>query len=239
MSSPPTTLHAPPPPVTVVPPEPEPSLENGDKLDQKTFHRRYEAMPDDVRAELIGGIVFMPSPLKRPHGKMHPHVSRWLTEYEDATPGIELFDNATNILGPESEPQPDLCLLLPPDKGGQTREEDEYIVGAPELVIEIATKKEAIDLHGKKTDYEKEGVKEYLVVVLRQKEIHWFIRRGGAFAELPPGPDGIHRSEVFPGLWLDGQALLRLDRPRLLEVLRQGLASPEHAAFVQRLSGQP
>jgi hypothetical protein len=57
--------------------------------------------------------------------------------------------------------------------------------------------------------------------------------------ELPPGPDGIYRSEVFPGLWLDPAALLRHDGPRVLEVLRQGLATPEHGAFVARLTGPP
>ena len=107
-----------------------PVLENGDRLDQKTFHQRYEAMPEETRAELIGGIVYMSSPLKRRHGRMHVRAAHWLAEYEDATPGVETFDNATNILGEESEPQPDLCLLIAPDHGGQTREEDDYIVGA-------------------------------------------------------------------------------------------------------------
>src|SRR5947207_11248953 len=81
-----------------------PPLEPGDHLDQKTFHERYEAMPPGTQAELIGGIVFMPSPLKRPHGRAHIKLSPWLSIYEDATPGTEGFDNATTILDADAEP---------------------------------------------------------------------------------------------------------------------------------------
>ncbi|HTU22211.1 MAG TPA: Uma2 family endonuclease [Gemmataceae bacterium] len=213
-------------------------MENGDHLDQKTFHARYEAMPEGTRAELIGGIVYMSSPLKRPHGRMHKRASHWLTEYEDATPGTEGFDNATNILGEENEPQPDLCLLIAPDKGGQTREENEYIFGGAELILEIASSTESIDLHRKRRDYEEAGVREYVVVVIRQARVFWFVSRNGRFEDLPLGTDGIFRSEVFPGLWLDPAALLRRDAARLREVLQQGLASPEHTAFVARLAAR-
>lgn len=213
-----------------------PPLENGDHLDQKTFHARYEAMPEGTRAELIGGIVFMSSPLKRPHGKMHMRASHWLQEYEDATPGTQAFDNATNILSDENESQPDLCLLISSGEQGQTHEEDEFIIGAAELIVEVASSTEAIDLHDKRRDYQEAGVREYVVIAIRQARVFWFVLRNGQFEELPPGPDGIVRSEVFPGLWLDPAALLRRDAARIREVLRQGLATPEHAAFVARLA---
>ena len=70
------------------------------------------------------------------------------------------------------------------------------------------------------------------------KPVYLFIRRRGKFKELQPAAGGIFRSEVFPGLWLDPAALLREDRRRLLTVLRQGLASPEHAAFVAKLAAK-
>jgi Uma2 family endonuclease len=215
-----------------------PPLEPGDHLDQPTFHERYRAMPEDTRAELIGGIVHMPSPLKRPHGQIGGDLLHWLKEYEYATPGTLALDNATTILGPESEPQPDACLLIKPANGGQTREEEEYIVGSPELIMEVASSTEAIDLHRKRNDYQRAGVKEYGIVVLRQEYVLWLVAREGKFVELAPGADGILRSEVFPGLWLDPAALLRPDGLRVTAVLRQGLASAEHAAFVARLAGQ-
>jgi Uma2 family endonuclease len=170
---------------------------------------------------------------------MHVLVSRWLDAYEDETPGVEAYDNTTAIMGPESEPQPDSFLIVVPEKGGQTRvSPDEYLEGAPEFIAEIASSTESIDLHDKRTDYEQAGVREYVVVALRQQRVYWFVNRNGTFVDLAPGSDGILRSEVFPGLWLDPAALLRHDKARVLEVLRQGLATPEHAAFAARLAGR-
>ncbi len=216
-----------------------PPLANGDHLDQKTFHERYEAMPSGVRAELIGGIVFMSSPQKKPHGRHHLRFSRWLDEYEEATPGTEGFVNSTDILGPDAEPQPDACLIVLPDYGGQTwGDDDGFINGAPEWLGEISDTTESIDLNRKKRDYEEAGVREYMVAAIRSGEVFWFSRRRGKFKPLAPGTDGIFRSEIFPGLWLDPEAFLQRDRKRLLAVLRQGLASPEHAAFVAKLAAK-
>lgn len=217
-------------------PTPLPPLENGDRLNQKTFHARYEAMPEGCRAELIGGIVYLRSRIRMTHGRVHALVTRWLGEYEEAEAGIEALTSVTNILGPESEPEPDACLRILPESGGQTWEDkDLYLNGAPELLAEVAWAMESIDLHNKKLDYEKAGVREYVVVALRMNRVFWFVRRRGKFKELPAGSDGILRSQVFPGLWLDPSALIRGDRKRLLAVLRAGLASPEHASFVAKL----
>jgi len=200
-------------------------------------------MPAGVRAELIGGIVYMPSPVKRRHGRYGTPFIRWFDEYEEATPGTEVLVGATNILGPESEPEPDACLIILPEYGGQTwADKNGYLNGAPEFVGEISYATESIDLHGKKLDYEKAGVREYLVVALvvavRQNQAFWFIRKKGRFRDMAPGSDGIFRSEAFPGLWLDGAAFLRRDRKRLLAVLRQGLAAPEHEAFARKLAAR-
>ena len=214
-----------------------PLLEPGDHLDQPTFHARYTAMPEDLKAELIGGVVYMPAALRRSHGRSSGLLILWLGSYEDATPGVEIYDNTTTILGDDSEPQPDVSLIIRPDRGGQMRfTEDDYLEGAPELIGEVASSTESYDLHSKKRDYERAGVREYLVVALRQRRVIWFVNRGGQFQEKSPDADGVIRSEVFPGLWLDPQALVQLDRKRLLEVLRDGLATPEHAAFVGQLA---
>lgn len=216
-----------------------PSLENGDRLDQKTFHARYEAMPEHVRAQLIRGVVFMASPQKIPHGWNQSLLHRWLDEYAEATPGTLTLLNTTNILGDEDEVEPDACLLIHPDCGGQTWfDEDLYLNGPPELVGEIAWSSESIDLHLKKTAYEKGGVREYVVVALRQKKVYWFVRKRGKLKEISPGADGLLRSETFPGLWLDPAAFLNEDRKRVLEVVRSGLEDPQHAAFVAELAAE-
>jgi hypothetical protein len=160
-----------------------------------------------------------------------------LGEYESETPGTEALENTTNILGPESEPQPDACLLILPECGGQTREDKNgYLTGPPELVAQISVSTESLDLGARKRDMEKAGVREYLVIALRKDKVFWFVRRRGKLRDLPAASDGILRSQIFPGLWLDPAALLSRDVKRLLAVLRLGLASPEHAAFVARLA---
>jgi Uma2 family endonuclease len=216
-----------------------PPLENGDQLDQKTFHARYEAMPEDCRAELIGGIVYMASPQKVPHSEAQCLTVRWLDEYAEATPGTKALANNTQILGPDSEPEPDGCLFIAPEYGGRVYvDEDDYLNGSPELVAEVSSSTESIDLHRKKLDYEKAGVLEYVVLALRTQQVFWFVRQRGKFKEVPLPSNGIFRSRVFPGLWLDAEAMLRNNRQQVLAALRQGLASHEHAAFLAKLAKQ-
>ena len=160
----------------------------------------------------------------------------WLGQYWIATPGTLTADNTTTILGELSEPQPDGVLIIEPTAGGQTGlSEDGYTTGPPELIVEVASSSASIDLHAKRRDYEQAGVLEYVVVVLRQQVIQWFIWQNGTYQEVSPDTDGIFRSRIFPGLWLHANALLQLDGVTVMEVLRQGLATPEHAAFIQQL----
>jgi Uma2 family endonuclease len=220
------------PPVSTLPP-----LVAGQHLDQPTFHERYEAMPPKSRAELVGGVVYMPSPMRWDHANTTRLVSGWLAYYQLKTPGVDGGDGGTVKLDRRGEPQPDCDLRIPADLGGQSDVDTEgYLVGAPELVVEISRSSRAYDLGPKKADYERAGVGEYVVVELDPNRVHWFIRRNGQFEELPPGPEGIYRSQVFPGLWLDPQALYRGDLVRLIGVLEPGLATPEHAEFLDRLA---
>jgi Uma2 family endonuclease len=216
---------------------PVPMLRPGDRLTQAEFHRRYETYPDDVKFELVGGIVYMTSPLRRRHGKFSFQLSTVLGSYEEATPGVEGLDNATAILGEQSEPQPDLALRILPEWGGQSRTTpDDYVTGAPEWLSEIAYSTKDIDLKEKKADYRKAGVVEYLVVCVKQKELYWFNFKTGR--QLTADAEGIIRSRVFPGLWIHGPGLLAHNLTRLLEVIRQGVEGPEHAAFVRRLQAR-
>jgi Uma2 family endonuclease len=102
-------------------------------------------------------------------------------------------------------------------------------------VVEIAKASRFIDLGPKLADYGRAGVAEYLVRALDPDEVSWFRQRDGALQRIAPADDGLYRSEVFPGFWLDPEALLAGDLKRLREVVDQGLATPEHAAFVARL----
>jgi Uma2 family endonuclease len=216
-------------------PEPDvPELHSGDRMTRADFHRIYEQMPEDFRAELVEGTVYVASPLRRRHGTRHPAMSTLLFAYQGNTPGVETGDNTTVLLGDEGEPQPDLYLRVRPENGGQsTTTDDDYVDGAPELVIELAHSTRAIDLHGKKRDYARYGVREYVVWTLADHRFHWFDLPAGQ--QLQPDADGVLQLRTFPGLWIDAPAVIAEDYNRMMATLQQGLATPEHAAFVEQL----
>jgi Uma2 family endonuclease len=215
-----------------------PPLEPGDRFTRMEFERRYSAMPQCPKAELIEGAVYMPSPARfRRHAQPQAHLVWWLVHYEMGTPGVATGDNSTTRLDLDNEPQPDAVLLIDPARGGQARlSEDDYIEDAPELVAEVAASSASIDLHTKFHVYRRNGVREYLVWRVLDQEIDWFVLHAGQYERLQPDAQGLLRSEVFPGLWLDTAALLRGDLASVLTAVQHGLASPEHAAFVARLS---
>lgn len=213
-----------------------PPLVEGDRLDQVEFHRRYEAMPPGTRAELIDGVVFLPSPLGPEHGRAQVPALVWLSYYEENTPGVEVLDNTSTALGPKSEPQPDVQLRILTECGGRTWTDHRFVRGVPELVVEVSHTTRYTDLGPKLDDYERAGVLEYVVRALEPDEVRWHVLEEGRFVAVAPDEDGLYRSRQFPGLWLDPRALLARDTRRLRAVLDQGLATAEHAAFAARLA---
>jgi Uma2 family endonuclease len=195
-------------------------------------------MPHVKKAELIEGIVYMPSPIRfLGHGRPHLDLTTWIGVYISATPGTGGADNATARLDLANVPQPDVLLIIDPARGGQARiSADDYIEDAPELAAEVAASSASYDLHAKLEVFRRNGVLEYIVWRVLEGKIDWFVLRDGQYQELAPGADGILRSTVFPGLWLDAAALVRGDLARVLAVVQQGTASAEHAAFVARLN---
>jgi Putative restriction endonuclease len=213
-----------------------PPLRNGDRLTAEEFERRYDAMPGLKKAELINGVVYMAPPVSLDdHAAPHFDFVGWLALYRLATPGVRGADNATLRLPLANRPQPDACLLIEPSHGGQVRIENRYIVGGPELVAEVAATSANYDLHDKLEVYCRNQVREYVVWRVFDREIDWFVLRGDRYERLPLTPDGLHKSEVLPGLWLDPAALIAGDLARVAEVARQGIASPEHADFLNHL----
>lgn len=215
-----------------------PPLQAGDHLTREEFERRYEAMPNVKKAELIEGEVYMPSPVRwGHHASPHARVVGWLLAYELATPGTQVGDNGSARLDAESEPQPDAALIILPSHGGQSSfSEDGYLQGAPELVVEVAVSRVSIDLHRKLRMYQANGVREYVVWRVEDQQVDWFVFREGLFVAATADAAGHFRSTVFPGLWLDANALVAGNLAGVMAVLQQGIATPEHAAFVQQLA---
>ncbi|BAU14045.1 hypothetical protein LEP3755_45890 [Leptolyngbya sp. NIES-3755] len=212
-----------------------PRLESGDRLSRAEFERRYAQSPN-LRAELIEGVVYVASPVRaKQHGRPHAFVMGWLTNYVAATPGVDIEDNATVRLDLDNEPQPDALLRIEPEAGGGSRiTEDDYIEGAPELVVEIAASSASVDLNAKLNAYRRNGVKEYLVWQIYENQIRWFQLQDSEYVPLEPEA-GVIKSRVFPGLWLDVGSLQAGNIAIVLSMLQTGLSSPEHQEFVNRL----
>lgn len=215
-----------------------PPLESGDHLTRHEFEHRYDAMPHLKKAELIEGVVYVPSPLRfEPHAEPQGDLITWLGTYKVMTPGARLGDNSTVRLDLDNEPQPDAVLLIDEAAGGQSRlGEDGYVEGAPELVVEVAASSTANDLYDKKTAYRRNGIREYIVWQVLDQKLDWFALKEGSYNSLEPDQSGIIRSEVFPGLWLAVSALLDGNMATVLAVVQEGLNSPEHSAFVKQFS---
>ena len=211
-------------------------LENGDRLTRKEFERRYDAMNGQVQAELIEGVVYMAAALRyRKHGRPHTLIMGWLALYEAATPGVEAADNTTVRLDSDNEPQPDALLRIDETCGGQSRiDADDYVEGAPELIVEIAASTASYDLHDKKRVYQRNGVKEYIVWAVADQRLYWFGLQNGQYIELE-AQAGIIKSQIFPGLTLDVKALLASDLAAVVATLQSEFQSQQHQQFAQTL----
>jgi Uma2 family endonuclease len=216
-----------------------PLLHNGDRLTREEFERRYRAMPEVNKAELVEGIVYMPSPVRATcDGQPHADLVTWMNYHRSKTPGLIIVDNGTVRLDEDNERQPDVMLLIPQAVGGAARiDEDDYVTGPPELIGEVAASSVSIDLHAKLNAYRRNGVREYLVWRTEEAAVDWFVLRRGQYVPLGVGPDSLIRSEVFPGLWLDPAALLRGELGRLFAVLDTTVREDDHASFIRRLEG--
>jgi len=212
-------------------------LQPGDRLTRAEFERRYAAMPQVKKAELIEGVVYMPSPVStRDHGAPHSDLMIWLGLYRVRTPGLQSADNATIRLDLDNEPQPDAFLRISAGAGGSSHlDDDGYVTGPPELVAEVAASSASYDLHDKLNAFRRNGVREYVVWRTLDRAIDWFVLRDGRYERLALDGD-VYKSEAFPGLWLDAKALLTGDMPRVLAALNEGLATPPYQSFAERLA---
>ena len=213
-----------------------PPLRHGDRLRWPEYIRRYEAMPDGFRAELLAGEVFVRTNALRvrAHGRPHRLVETWLGTYEARTPGAEGATASTVRLTDVDGPEPDSILRLDPRCGGASTETaNDYVSGPPELLVEIGASTASRDLNQKRERYRLAGVREYLVVAPLRRRAFWFVLTddGEHYERLRRTRGGVVRSRAFPGLWLNVPALLALDFAAVLDTLDEGLATSEHAAF--------
>jgi Uma2 family endonuclease len=214
-----------------------PPLENGDRLSAHQFLRRYEAMPEVKKAELINGVVYMPSPVRMAqHAEPDSLLQGWLVVYTGNTPGVRAAANATVRLGPDDVVQPDALLRILSECGGRAGVDAKgYLQGGPELVIEIAASSASLDARDKLHSYRRAAIPEYLLWRTDDRMLDWWRLEDDEYLLTKADKSGVVRSHVFPGLWLDVPALLAGDVTRVLATLQEGMQHPDHASFSERL----
>lgn len=213
-----------------------PILREGDRLTNKEFLLRWEAMPDLKHAELIDGIVHMPSPVSVGHGDYYVMFASWVATYARATRGCRAGGDTTWLMSEGQVPQPDIALRILPEFGGRSTLQGPYAAGSPELIIEAATSSRTKDLGPKLALYQRCGVPEYITFTTRDKTVIWRELVEGRDIPMTPDARGIIKSRTFPGLWLDTQAAARLDDATVHTTLRRGLRTAAHRKFVERLA---
>src|SRR5579862_7919874 len=224
--------------IVYIPDSPCPHLlQTGDHMDRDEFMRRYEQCPEIKKAELIDGVVFvMASPVRvNQHAGPDGSVQAWAHVYASATPGVRHATNATIYLG-EGAVQPDATLFIDKQNGGSAAVNEEgYLDGPPEFVAEISASTKSLDMHKKLEKYRSARVQEFFDWQTEERAWSWFQLVNGAYVPLAADKNGIVRSRILPGLWLDTKALLKFDSAKVLRVLQRGLKSAEHMAFVRAL----
>lgn len=212
-------------------------LITGMQMDREEFTRRWEKLPHLKNAELIEGTVFVSSPVSLLHGNNDLAIHAWLGAYQALTPGVDAGCHVTYYML-ESAPQPDAMLRIRPEYGGNSGEHGIYGAGAPELIAEVCGSSTDPDFGPKLHLYHRAGVREYITADTLMRRLKWRALSKGSYRDLEPGPDGILRSVAFPGLWLKPEHLWKCDLGGIFRIVRRGLGSPEHKAFVGKLSGQ-
>jgi len=210
-------------------------LVTGERMTVEEFLRCWEELPDLKNAELIDGVVHVASPVSREHGSIDTLIHWWLAHYAHATPGCHAGNNSTWLML-DSAPQPDAFLRILPAHGGQSGDDRLYCTGAPELAVEICLTSTEVDFGPKRKLYQRAGVQEYITIELFRKRLVWHVLQEGVYFYQEYPPDGILRSLVFPGLWLDVAAFWAEDGARMLAALNAGLSSEDHQKFVKRLA---
>ena len=195
-------------------------LESGEFMHSREFLRRYERLPQVKKAELIEGVVYMGSPVSVRHAKPDNLIQLWLGAYASRHPETEALTNATVILDAENTVQPDALLRRLSEHGGLSRVNDDgYLAGPPELIVEVAASSASIDLRDKRRAYCRNGVREYLVWLVAEARLEWFCLEDDDYRPQLPDAQGVLHSRIFPGLRLPVAPLLAGDTAKVLAAL--------------------
>lgn len=154
----------------------------------------YAALPDDGnRYEIVNGVLIMAPAPSPEHQSIAVRIAYYLFPLIDLAGKGRLFTAPLDVdLGPKNVFQPDVVVIL---NEHLSRIQGKKIVGAPDLVVEVASQSTAA--YDRLTKYEKyaqAGIPEYWIVKPKTRTVEVMVLEHGEYRSL-----GILRGEqVLP-----------------------------------------
>ena len=175
-------------------------------------------LEEDVKAELIDGVMIVHSPEKTRHedvfGFMFPIMRIFASQTKQA-----------KVLGSMAMVHLGTCRKVKPDIVA-VREERKHIVtedaieGTPDLVVEIVSHStRRYDFGEKRKVYEEAGVPEVWLVDFERKQVT-VVRKVGQRYRSETKSTGVVRSQVLKGFWLQVDWLWQEELPDPMECLQ-------------------
>ena len=155
----------------------------GPKQGEWTYSH-YAALPDDgQRYEIVNGVLVM-SPAPGPeHQSIAVRIAYYVFPHIDLAGIGRLFTAPIDVeLGPKNVFQPDIVVVL---NAHLDRVAEKKIVGAPNLVVEIASPSTAVfDRLIKYEKYAHAGIAEYWIVKPTTRTVEVLVLEGGEYRSL-------------------------------------------------------
>jgi len=152
----------------------------------------YAALKDGQRYEIINGVLLMPPAPSWSHQEIVGEIFAYLRDHVRTAGLGGVFMSPIDVeLWPRAVFQPDVVVLL---KANGEKLRDGHIVGAPDLVIEVASPSTELFERVSKSDiYARAGVPEYWIVNPDKGAVDILVLEAGEYHSL-----GIFRGQETP-----------------------------------------
>lgn len=171
---------------------------------QDYHHLIEQGLLDGKKVELLDGNLMTMAP----EGPLHSYTTNTVADYlRQNLHGLALVREAHPITLSQSEPEPDIAIVLPPQERYKERhpQADDIF-----WLIEIANSTQAYDLNDKKQIYAQEGISEYWVADLTNRQLFVFqAPNNGDYRLQQTHSDSIIRSQAFPDIEISVQEMFR------------------------------
>ena len=177
---------------------------------------------DGINAEWVDGEVILMSPVSQAHQRILGFLLTLFQHFVEANDlGEVLFAPFQMRLRTRpSGREPDLLFVA---RDRLDKLQDAYLDGPADLAVEIiSADSRARDRVDKYREYEQAGVREYwLIDPAREFADFYRLNADGIYSQVIIDDDGIYRSNVIEGLWLEVDWLWQDPLPTLMSVLKE------------------